>query len=136
MPKSRRRQVWERAGGCCEYCQMPQELDVQPFQPDHVRARKHAGITNVSNLALACLPCNAAKGPNAAGYDPQTDVLVPLFDPRKQNWVEHFRWKGPVLFGKTPVGRATISVLMINDPERVEFRRLLIAAGVFTAQPR
>jgi len=60
MPPSRRQQVWDRAGRCCEYCQMPQEFDVLPFQLDHIRAQKHGGPTTIANLALACLPCRRA----------------------------------------------------------------------------
>lgn len=131
MAVSRRQRVWDRAGGRCEYCRMPQDLDIQPFQLDHVRARKHAGPTTPANLALSCLPCNSYKGSNVAGYDPEGDDLQPLFNPRLDDWDEHFVWDGPVLRGKTPIGRATIDVLRINLPERVEHRRLLIEAGVF-----
>lgn len=131
MGKSRRRRVWERAGSCCEYCQLPQEYDVQTFQLDHIRAQKHSGPTTLSNLSLSCLPGNAAKGPNIAGFDPKTNTLQPLFNPRKDQWPEHFAWSGPILVGRTPIGRTTILVLGINQPERVEHRRLLILAGSF-----
>ena len=99
MPPSRRQQVWDRAGGGCEYCQIPQEFDVLALQLDHIRAQKHRGPTTIANMALACLACNARKGPNAAGYDPLTDSLVPLFNPRTDDWDEHFRWHGPQLIG-------------------------------------
>jgi hypothetical protein len=33
--------------------------------------------------------------------------------------------------GKTAIGRTTIYVLDMNHPDRVELRRLLIAAGIF-----
>lgn len=101
------------------------------FQLDHIRAQKHRGPTTIANTALACLACNARKGPNAAGYDPLTDALVPLFNPRIDNWHEHFRWRGPQLIGRTPIGRATIEVLGINAVDRVEHRRLLIRARLF-----
>lgn len=131
MAISRRQRVCDRAGGRCEYCGIPQELDVQPFQIDHVRAQKHAGRTTVANLALSCLPCNSYKGANVAGYDPESDELQPLFNPRLQNWDEHFVWNGAILRGKTPIGRTTIDVLRINLPERVEHRRILMSAGLF-----
>lgn len=35
-----------------------------------------------------------------------------------------------MLVGKSPMARATIAVLAINAPERVEHRRLLAQAGV------
>lgn len=131
MAVSRRQRVWDRAGGRCEYCCMPQDFDIQPFQLDHIRAQKHAGPTTPANLALSCLPCNSYKGANVAGYDPEGDELQPLFNPRLDDWHEHFAWDGPVLLGKTPIGRTTIDVLRINLPERVEHRRLLVEAGVF-----
>jgi hypothetical protein len=56
---------------------------------------------------------------------------VPLFNPRNDKWDEHFCWDGPVLFGKTPVGRTTIDVLNINDPICVDQREFLIAADLF-----
>jgi hypothetical protein len=131
MPRSRRQQVEERAKGCCEYCQLPQECTVTPHELDHIRAQKHDGPTTVANLALACFYCNSFKGPNVAGYDPVSDVLHPLFNPRKDNWSEHFEWNGPELVGLTPVGRTTIRVLRINEPERVVHRDWLIKEGVF-----
>jgi hypothetical protein len=51
---------------------MPSHLDALPFQLDHIRAQKHGGKTTLANLCWSCLPCNVAKGPNAAGYDPST----------------------------------------------------------------
>ena len=39
----------------------------------------------------------------------------------------HFEYAGPVLAGRTPTGRATIRVLAINDPARVELRRVVLA---------
>lgn len=131
MGKTHRDEVWRRAGGCCEYCHIPQCFDVQPFKIDHVRARKHGGLTAPDNLALSCLPCNSYKGPNPAGYDPETGAMVALFNPRIDDWGEHFMWDGPILLGKTAIGRATIAVLCINAVERVEHRRLLIEAGAF-----
>jgi hypothetical protein len=35
------------------------------------------------------------------------------------------------LIGLTPCGEATIAVLNINDPRRIELRELLFAAGLF-----
>jgi hypothetical protein len=131
MAITHRERVWKRANGCCEYCCMPQEHDVQPFQLDHIRAQKHSGRTTAANLALSCLPCNSFKGANVAGYDPESDELCPLFNPRVDNWDENFEWVGPRLSGKTAVGRTTIEVLRINLTERVEHRKLLIEAELF-----
>ena len=125
MAASRRRLIRDRAGGRCEYCQVQDDFDVRPFQVDHIRAQKHAGHTTTANLAWACLPCNSYKGPNVAGYDPESNSLQRLFNPRKDIWSEHFVWVGPVLVGLTAIGRTTIEVLRINLAERVTHRRLL-----------
>jgi hypothetical protein len=77
-----------------------------------------------------CVFCNFQKGPNIAGYDPESRKLTRLFNPRRQRWRAHFRWEGPTLVGKTAVGRTTLDVLAMNHPDRVELRRLLIEAGL------
>src|SRR5437660_4118168 len=123
--------IWRRARERCEYCQLPQELSRIPFEIDHILARKHGGRTIASNLALACYYCNTYKGPNLSGVDPDTGRIIRLFHPRRHKWTAHFRWKGSVLIGRTPIGRATISVLAINHPAAIASRAALIAEGVF-----
>jgi hypothetical protein len=123
--------VRERADHCCEYCRLPQVFSSTRFQLDHIIAEQHGGISVASNLALACLASNNHKGPNLAGIDSRTGKKVWLFNPRRQKWSRHFRWQGPVLIGRTPVGRATIAVLARNLPHRVAQRAALISEGVF-----
>jgi hypothetical protein len=84
---------------------------------------------------LACFPCNNHKGANIAGIDPVTRRLTPLFNPRRHKWDRHFRWDGPKLLGRTPIGRATVAVLEINSRERVLLRESLIAEQVFPPRP-
>ena len=129
MLESLRQQVRERAGGRCEYCHLPENGTVLPHEVDHIRSQKHGGLTSLDNLCLACSYCNAHKGPNVSGYDPDTDALGRLFNPRADRWEVHFKWEGPRLVGKTPIARATIVVLEIDAAERVEHRRLLMEAG-------
>ena len=85
----------------------------------------------MANLALACPHCNYHKGPNLAGLDPATGRLARLFHPRRNRWNAQFAWDGPVLQGRTPIGRTTIQVLFIDHPDRIEARRLLIEVGRF-----
>ena len=61
----------------------------------------------------------------------ETGELTRLYNPRVDVWYEHFAWEGPVLIGKTSIGRTTVAVLSINQPERVRLRRLLIRLNVF-----
>jgi HNH endonuclease len=126
--------VWERARRCCEYCRMPQTYDELPFEIDHVIAEQHGGKTVASNLALACFADNHHKGPNLAGIDPKTRRRRWLFNPRRHKWSRHFRWDGPILVGRTAIGRATIAVLRINLAHRVRHRAQLIAEGIFAPE--
>ncbi|MCO6457584.1 MAG: HNH endonuclease [Pirellulaceae bacterium] len=113
---------------------MPSDWDPLPFCIDHVIDQQHAGPTIESNLALSCFSCNTHKGPNIAGLDPATGQLTRLFHPRGDTWIEHFDWIGPALHGKSPIGRVTLQVLNINDPVRVEHRRVLLQEGVLTGR--
>jgi hypothetical protein len=123
--------VWQRAKNRCEYCHFAADISLLPFQLDHIIAEKHGGPTTADNLALSCERCNSHKGPNIAGY--LDGKHVPLFNPRSDRWVDHFQWNGPMLMGKTPVGKVTIGVLAINLPYRVALRAALIEEGVVPA---
>ncbi len=80
-------------------------------------------------MAIACGYCNLHKGPNIAALDPDSGQLVPLFHPRRDRWADHFMWEGTVVRGLTPVGRATVELLAMNDWERVELRENLELLG-------
>lgn len=132
MDQALAQQVRRRAGNACEYCRMPQEFyPTTTFPIDHIVARQHGGKTGLGNLALSCLHCNSHKGPNVGGIDPRTGRLTKLFHPRRHRWSRHFRWKGPVLVGLTPVGRVTIVVLALNAAELVDVRAALLVEGRF-----
>jgi hypothetical protein len=57
--------------------------------------------------------------------------IVPLFNPRRHSGRRHFRWDGPVLIGRTAVGRGTVATLRINLDHRIAYRQALIDEGVF-----
>ncbi len=131
MDRALRSSVRSRSGCRCEYCQVPEQYDRLPFQPDHVIAEKHDGGTVAENLAWSCYDCNIFKGPNIGGIGSEPNTVVRLFHPRIDVWDEHFLWKGGELEAKTEIGIATIHVLRINLMRRVDFRNELIAEGVF-----
>ncbi len=110
---------------------MPQAFYRVPFQIDHVVAKQHGGETVLENLALSCFHCNTHKGPNVGGIDPESGKLTRLYHPRRDGWEEHFRWTGSTLSGISAIGRATIRVLAINDPDYVAVRQGLVDEGVF-----
>ena len=121
-------QVRERAGGRCEYCRLSDALHPGPFEIEHIIPKQHGGPTTAGNLAYSCLHCNRHKGPNLAGIDrfQSRRSLVRLFHPRRHKWERHFRWDGPILVGRSPVGRVTITVLNMNASLRVVVRQQLI----------
>ena len=100
------------------------------FHLDHVIARQHLDAEpDVSKLALACDRCNFYKGTNLSSVDPITEEIVPVFNPRKDSWLFHFRKDGVRVVGLTPSGRATVRLLQMNAKHRVELRRRLIERG-------
>ena len=50
--------VYERANGCCEYCQTCEANSGQTMQVDHIDPR---GDDRLENLCLSCWNCNSSK---------------------------------------------------------------------------
>jgi len=121
--------VRRRADNRCEYCLLRQEHSELTHHIEHIVAKQHGGGDDIDNLALACHRCNLQKGPNLAGVDPISGEIVPLFHPRHNRWAEHFLLQGAYIVGITPVGRATVHALAINDERRLELRSELLARG-------
>ena len=118
-----RAQVRERAHNTCEYCQIRQDdSPLAALHIEHIVPKIHGGADDPDNLALACIDCNLHKGPNLTGIDPQTNEVTELFHPRRQNWGDHFEWRGIHLIGKTAVGRTTVRVLSMNSEDQIALR--------------
>ncbi len=124
IPASLRQAVTDRARGRCEYCCKPQ-VTFYPHEVDHVIAKKHGGNTTLDNLAFSCFECNRHKGSDLASIDPQTDKITPLFNPRSQQWREHFRFDSASIIPLTPEGRTTVFLRRLNEEERLEERTAL-----------
>jgi len=133
IPAELRRAVRLRAHDCCEYCLIPESMTLAAHEIDHIIAEKHGGPTDADNLALACAICNGFKGSDLASIDAESGDIVPLFNPRRDRWTEHFRLESGRIEPLTASGRATVRLLQLNHPHRVEERLLLIAAGIILA---
>jgi len=129
IPEPLRRFVRTRAKGRCEYCLIHEDDMLFPHEPDHIDAEKHGGLTDADNLAWSCYHCNRNKGSDIASLDPQTGKREFLFHPRKQQWRRHYRLNGPLIEPLTASARATVALLQLNHPDRVERRLGLIALG-------
>lgn len=118
--------VLERAGECCEYCQLHQDDSDTRFHVEHIIAIVHGGKTVAENLALSCARCNLFKGTNLAAADPDTGDPTFLFHPRRHPWDDHFQLQDELIEPLTAEGRVTVFLLRLNSAERIAERHLLI----------
>jgi hypothetical protein len=125
-----RQLVAARAQGLCEYCQTAQTIVIE-MEIDHIVPEAAGGATEADNLCLACISCNTFKSAYQTGIDPQTDEEVLLFNPRQQQWNEHFRWSedGSQIIGTTATARATVARLQMNRSLAVQARQRWVQAG-------
>jgi 5-methylcytosine-specific restriction endonuclease McrA len=121
-----RRLVIQRAEEQCEYCRFPQSASFFTFEIEHIIAEKHDGITEAENLALSCPCCNRFKGSDLGSIDPETKQLTPFFNPRLQQWSEHFQLREGMIIPLTPEGRVTTKIFQFNLLERILERNQLI----------
>lgn len=123
--------VAKRANHCCEYCQSQEGILGMPFEIEHILPQSVGGRTEEANLCLACPRCNRYKGKQFEGLDTESGNVVTLYNPRQQDWFEHFSWSpdGLRIVGLTSVGRATITALQMNNPFVVRSRHVWVASG-------
>jgi len=127
-----RKQVNERAKGCCEYCMSQEQFSSSPFSVEHIIPSSKSGSNQLNNLAFSCQGCNNIKYNKLVGIDPESNKEVNLFHPRKDKWVTHFKWNEnfTVMIGLTVKGRATIRTLKLNRPFLINQRVVYRAYGV------
>jgi hypothetical protein len=60
-----------------------------------------------------------------------TGLSAPLFNPRQDNWNEHFAWADDytVVRGLTAAGRATVAALRLNREGLANLRWVLYVIG-------
>ncbi|MBN8591109.1 MAG: HNH endonuclease [Anaerolineae bacterium] len=116
----------------CGYCLSPQHLVMAALEIEHIIPLSRGGSDDEINLWIACPLCNRHKGQQIEANDPLSGTLQSLFNPRLQSWSEHFEWddSGIRIYGKTPVGRATVIALKLNDdPRSLAVRLHWVQAG-------
>ncbi|MFQ5633340.1 MAG: HNH endonuclease [bacterium] len=129
IPTHLRRLVIERAVSRCEYCQLSQDGQEATFHIDHIIPKSAGGKTITENLALACVSCSLRKATRQSAVDPQSGKTALLYNPRSDDWYEHFKWDGEYIGGLTATGRATVAVLNLNRILALAIRREEIALG-------
>ena len=123
--------VISRASKCCEYCKSQDKYSPTIFTIDHVLPESLDGTSDFENLAYACFLCNRLKSNKLKVFDEITEKWVPLFNPRKDAWNEHFSWNedGTKIIGITIVGRCTVKEIKLNREKLVEYRNCIIPFG-------
>ena len=118
------RLVRQRANHLCEYCHTSERWQYVPFTIDHIVPLSKGGSDEPDNLALACFHCNRRKADKLTALDPNSGEEVPLFNPRRDVWSEHFIWSSDGLFiiGLTATGRATVEALELNRERVINIR--------------
>jgi hypothetical protein len=126
--------VRQRAGLRCEYCHLSEAVvPYLVYHVDHIIAKQHLdeASDDPQSLAWACSECNYHKGPNLVSIDPQTMEQAALFNPRNDDWSDHFIVTDGRITGMTPAGRATARLLNMNAPRLVRLRRELVEQGKY-----
>jgi hypothetical protein len=115
----------------CGYCQSQQQYVLGRLEVDHIIPVAAGGTDDEENLWLSCRLCNSYKGTQVRAIDPISGKQVNLFNPRTQNWGDHFLWsaEGTQIVGLTPCGRATVIALQLNNVLAVMVRQAWVRAG-------
>ena len=131
IPTTVAQRVREEARGRCGYCLCSEILVGMPMEIEHIIPQALGGETTYNNLWLSCRRCNGFKGFLISGIDPSTGGEARLFNPRQEDWAEHFSWSinGIEIIGLTPTGRATVEALKLNNKIITTARRLWVSVG-------
>jgi hypothetical protein len=121
-------QVALRANFRCEYCLLPDKVSFYNFHIDHIRSIKHGGDSQIDNLAYCCPECNSFKGTDVGSFK-ENDELIRFYNPRKDEWQEHFGLIDGLIIGKTDIAIITERIFKLNEIDRLIFRQELIQLG-------
>lgn len=115
----------------CGFCLSHQDYVWDILEIDHIFPLAKGGKDSEENLWLICATCNGAKYNKTEGFDQITGQNAPLFNPRLQNWHEHFEWSKDAteIIGKTPIGRATVTALDLNKERFIKVRKNWVSAN-------
>ncbi len=124
ISKSLQEQVRQRAQHLCEFCHANERWQYVKFTIDHLIPVSLGGSSGLDNLALACFNCNRCKTNKLSAIDSVSETEVLLFNPRQDNWSDHFIWSTNKveIVGVTATGRATIVALHLNRERVLQIR--------------
>jgi HNH endonuclease len=129
-----RRLVVSRAQQICEYCLIHEDDTFFGCEIDHIVSEKHGGLTAEGNLAYACLACNRNKGTDLGSVWEPSGSLIRFFNPRLDEWADHFSLDEVVIRPITTIGSVTERIFRLNEIERLLERRALRALGRYPSK--
>lgn len=131
ISKKLRQKVRQDFNNRCAYCLSSQAYVFDPLEIDHILPISKGGTNDEENLCLACGMCNRHKYSRVSMVDSETALEMPLFNPRKQDWHEHFAWSesGEEIIGISAIGKNTVEVLKMNNSIAITVRKNWIIAG-------
>jgi hypothetical protein len=124
-------QVRQRANFLCEFCHACEKWQYVRFTVDHTLPLSCGGSDRLENLALACFHCNRQKANRSRMLEPESGMEVALFNPRRDDWNEHFIWSADRLriVGLSAIGRVTVMALDLNRERVIAIRQADLVIG-------
>lgn len=125
--------IRQQAKHRCGSCLSPQSLTAYKLEIEHLFPQALGGETIEENLWLACSSCNRHKAMKVRAIDLITKKSVRLFNPRSQNWHEHFEFSPDLveILGSMACGRATVASLQLNNFYQKTARAAWVEDGRF-----
>jgi len=129
IPDAVRHRVIEAFGNRCSYCLAAQRYVLSKLEIERIIPVTQDGSNDDVNLCLACRLCNLYISDQIEAVDPVTKVIVALFNPHtdlERSLPMGYGWwgtDGAIIIGVSPIGRATVEALRLNNEIAVEVRR-------------
>ncbi|WP_221394428.1 HNH endonuclease [Dyadobacter sp. NIV53] len=133
IPEAMRREVSGIADHKCEYCLIRESDTYFGCEIDHIISVKHGGKSQVGNLAFACMICNRFKGSDLGSLTDE-GILVRFYNPRTDDWKEHFKIQSNEIIPLTNIGMVTVRIFKFNEIARKVEREALQLIGHYPVQ--
>ena len=120
-----KKELLEFSNDKCSYCETNIKEESKYLEVEHFHHKDlyKDEVVDWSNLLPACKRCNGSKGVHDT-------KLEPIIDPTKKDPKNHLKLWRYRIKGIDELGKMTISVLNLNDQDRLVTKRFLIGNAV------